>query len=162
MGGVRVCDNCGALSDGPRCTSCGRPFPPPPVSAPHEEQVRFDPPAEVQRPVLRRRPAGQRIVLPPPGEPEGQVHETYRPYSATDVSYGSVGRRANGAIFIGVLSLVLSVTGGSPSLILGLVAVYMGKRARDRGMEWANAAIVLGVLGVVITLVFGIFWYSRA
>lgn len=158
MTGMRSCDNCGAWSDGPRCSSCGKPFPPPAVSAPHEEQVEFAPAAEAQRPVVRLRPPGQRVHLPPPGQPSGHAHEAYGPYMAADLSYVRGPRRATGALVVAVLSIALSLTGGFLGLVTGFLAMYLGKKAKDQGLEGAGTATSLGLLGILLTIIFAVLW----
>ncbi len=155
---MRACDNCGTMGEGRFCERCGKPFPPPVPGEVHQEQVEFEPEALPQRPTLRARPTSQRIRLPAPGEPQGYAHETLRPYSSSDVTYGPPRRIAEAALTLGALSLMFCWIGGLPGLVLGVLAVYLGKRAKDEGMAMAGNAITLGYLGVGLSLVFFLVW----
>jgi hypothetical protein len=156
---MRVCDNCGTMGDGRYCERCGKPFPPPVPMAPRQEQVEFEPGAEPQRPEVRVRPTGQRIQLPAPGEPQGYAHETFRPHTTAEIGYGRPRRPATAALVIGVLSVLFSLTGGVMGLFLGAVAVILGRRARDQGLERAGTAIALGFLGIGLSVLFYLVWW---
>lgn len=155
---MRTCDNCGAIGDGRFCEVCGKPFPPPVPMAPHREQVEFEPGAEPQRPDYRLRPVGQRIQLPAPGEAQGYTHETYRPYTAAEIEYGRPRKPAMAALVIGALSIAFSITGGVMGLFLGAIAVLLGRRARDQGLEGAGTAIALGSLGIGLSVLSYLVW----
>lgn len=155
---MRACDNCGTLSDGRFCERCGKPFPPPVPGSPRQEQVEFEPEAEPQRPVYRQRPFGQRIRLPAPGEHQGYSHETYGPQGSSDVAYVPPKGSASTALALGGLSVMFCWVGGLPGLVLGVLAVYLGRRARDEGREMAGNAITLGYLGIGLSALFLFAW----
>jgi hypothetical protein len=156
---MRSCDNCGALNDGLFCIVCGKPFPPPVPPSPQQEQVEFRPAAAPQQPVYRQRPLGQEVHLPAPGEDWGYTHETYRPYGAAEMSFVHPPGKATGAMALGVISILLSVTGGFGGIIFGILALIYGSRGKRKGLEGAGTAIGLGWVGIFLSVMFALVWY---
>jgi hypothetical protein len=77
---------------------------------------------------------------------------------AADMRFARGPRRATGALLVGGLAIVLSLTGGLLGLVAGFLAMYMGKRAKDQGLEGANTATSLGLLGIILTVIFAVLW----
>jgi hypothetical protein len=120
--------------------------------------VEFQPEVEPQRPVYRKRPLGQRVSLPAPGERQGYSHEWYGPHGSSDVSFVPPKGSASTALVLGGLSVMFCWVGGLPGLVLGVLAVYLGRRARDEGREMAGNAITLGYLGIGLSALFLLAW----
>lgn len=151
---MRKCDNCGTVSGDAFCPSCGKPFPPPVFDEPNQDQVEFAPPAQPQR----------TVPVEPAPVPETRTSFTQRSdgsYSYRTETYRYRGpseirlarpRDATGAYALGVFSIVMGFIFGPLGLILGLMAVYMGKKAQREGLVKAEAAIAVGYVGIVISV----------
>ena len=141
---MRLCDNCGTMTGGRSCQRCGKPFPPPVPGEVGREQVRSDPP--------------DRVVhgAPPRSawEPTYEQREGLRYRGGTEMSFPPMQDRiAIGATVLAVLSIVLAFFGGAPGLVLGIIAVSMGRRADKQGLRRAEQALELAYVGIFLSVI---------
>jgi hypothetical protein len=128
------------VTDEDRCPSCGKPFPPPIPGEPVQRQVEFEPRSRVQV-----------SAAIDPEEAYRQQGLRYR--GGTEVRFQpEPGETAAKAKAVGNLSCFLAFFGGFPGLVLGIVAVYLGKEAQRRNLRDADDALRVGYLGIVLSL----------
>jgi hypothetical protein len=111
----------------------------PPEGQPYAQQQ--TPPAYGQQPP----PAyGQ----PPPGQyPPGQYPPGYpAPYAQP--------QEATGAYWLGILSIIFAFLFSYLGLILGIIAIYLGKQGQQQGLLKADRAVTFGIIGVVLSIIF--------
>jgi hypothetical protein len=122
------------------CPSCGKPFPPPIPGEPVHRQVEFEPVSRVQH-----------SAAVDPEEAYRQQGLRYR--GGTEVRFRpEPGRTASKAKVAGNLSCFLAFFGGFPGLVLGIIAVYLGKEAQRRNLRDAEEALRVGYIGIVLSL----------
>jgi hypothetical protein len=86
----------------------------------------------------------------------GGGHQYQYQYSAP---YPAPPREASGAWAAAVFSIIFAILGGLLGLIFGLIAVYLGKRGMRLGMDKAEAAVQLGYVGIVLSIVMMLVWF---
>ena len=102
---------------------------------------------------------------PPPGQPAGFAPPPAQPYNP---SIGGTAQQQNGmaiaSLICGILTLVLGFCCGFVGLLPGIAALvtgYLGLKKADElggsGKGMAIAGMVLGGIGLVISLIFAIF-----
>lgn len=155
---MRVCDNCGTSSNEAFCPSCGRPFPPPVPTEPHQDQVEFRPPVEPQRPVYVE-PAPTQVSRYTYRQDRSQSyqyrHETYRYRGPTEVGVFTMPKNdASTAYALGVLSVVFALVFGVLGIVFGVMAIYLGRKGQREGLAKADAAVRMGYIGTALSVLF--------
>jgi hypothetical protein len=138
---LRTCDNCGFVTGEAFCPSCGKPFPPPVPGELRQDQVEFEPENRVQY-----------SAAIDPEEAYRQQGLRYR--GGTEIRFEpEPGETAVKANVIGLLSMILAFFGGVVGLVLGIIAVYLGKDAQRRGLKHAETAVTVGYVGIVLSII---------
>jgi hypothetical protein len=136
---LRTCDNCGHLTDEAFCPSCGKPFPPPVPGELRQDQVEYEPEQRVQY-----------SAAVDPEEAYRQQGLRYR--GGTEVRFEpEPSETAFKAIFVGIMSILFAFLGGVPGLVLGIIAVYLGKDAQRKRLNHADSAITFGYVGIILS-----------
>lgn len=155
---MRVCDNCGTSSAEAFCPSCGRPFPPPIPTEPHQDQVEFRPPVEPERPVhVEPTPMqySRHTYTQGRGRSYKYRHETYRYRGPTEVGVFTMPKNdASKAYTLGVLSVVFAFVFCVLGIVFGVMAVHLGRKAQREGLAKADVAVRMGYIGIAISLLF--------
>jgi hypothetical protein len=151
---VRTCDNCGTFSDEAACPSCGKPFPPPVPSEPREEQVEFEPPARIQYSAASPAPASTSAVpayRPAASQPVLYRRDAFRYRGPSDVRFQPEPTESiGGVVVLGFLSVIFAFLGGYLGIVFGVITVILGRRGMRRGARYAQTAVFMGVLGILI------------
>ena len=159
-----ICASCGTEAEGQFCPSCGAPLggdvgasadpgqQPPPAEQPAYGQ----PPPPGQQPAYGQPPPGQQPApgQPPPAygqPPPGQYPPPY-PQGAYPPPYGAQGE-ATAAYWLGILSIIFAIFVSLLGLILGIIAVYLGKQGQREGLAKADQAVTFGWIGIILAVI---------
>jgi hypothetical protein len=116
--------------------------------------VEFEPAARVQYSASPRRRSEHQVYLLDPVQPYAYQREEIRYRGPSDIRFRPVVRRkSSGALVAGALSIIFGLLFGFLGFAFAFVAIHYGRKDKAQGLEGADLAVKLGVIGILLSLV---------
>jgi len=141
---TQYCQSCGTYGEGTYCTQCGAYYPVPQAGYTQQQQyAQYPQYPQYQQPYAAPYPpAGYGY----PQQPYGGYYPAPYPYPQQDE--GTV------ALVLGIVALLaLVVFGGVGAIIIGAIAMWLGRKYEAEGRRHGRTAFFLGLVAMIIGII---------